>query len=67
MLFRAVPETDSLRRSTAPSTGGSHSPISGHYGLAANNIPGLEEITPAENIVTLNQCFSTDLFSRSEG
>ena len=38
------------------STGGGHSLISGHYGLAADTNLELELITPAGNIVNLNQC-----------
>ncbi len=48
-------------------TGGGHSLISGHYGLAADNILEFEAVTPAGDIVMLNQCTNTDLFFAFRG
>ena len=48
-------------------TGGGHSLISGHYGLAADNILEFEVVTPAGDILTLNQCSNTDLFFAFRG
>ena len=48
-------------------TGGGHSLISGHYGLAADNILEFEAITPAGDIVALNQCSNKDLFFAFRG
>lgn len=48
-------------------TGGGHSLISGHYGLAADNILEFEVVTPAGDVVTLNQCSNTDLFFAFRG
>lgn len=43
------------------STGGGHLLISVHYGLAADTNLELELVTPAGDIVTLNQCTNTIL------
>lgn len=43
------------------STGGGHSLISVHYGLAADTHLERELVTPAGDIVTLNQCTNTIL------
>ena len=48
-------------------TGGGHSPLSGQYGLAADNVLELEVVTPLGNIVTLNQCSYPDLFFSFRG
>lgn len=48
-------------------TGGGHSLISGHYGLAADNILELKVVTPSGEIATLNQCSNTDLFFAFRG
>ena len=48
-------------------TGGGHSLISGHYGLAADNILELEVVTPSGDTVILNQCSNTDLFFAFRG
>ncbi len=48
-------------------TGGGHSPISGHYGLAADNILEFKVVTPPGDIVTLNQCLNDDLFFAFRG
>jgi len=48
-------------------TGGGHSPISGHYGLAADNILEFEVVTPAGKVEILNQCTNTDLFFAFRG
>ncbi|KAI4254242.1 MAG: hypothetical protein LQ352_003196 [Teloschistes flavicans] len=48
-------------------TGGGHSPISGTYGLAADNVLELEVVTPAGDIKTVNQCTNIDLFFASRG
>lgn len=44
------------------STGGGHSLISVHYGLAADTNLELELVTPAGDIVTLNQGTNKILF-----
>ena len=43
-------------------TGGGHSLISAHYGLAADNVLEFSVVTPDGNIRTLNQCSDSDLF-----
>ena len=48
-------------------TRGSHSLISGQYGLAADNILEFEAVTPAGDIVTLNQCTNIDLIFAFRG
>lgn len=48
-------------------TGGGHSLISAQYGLAADNVLEFEVVTPAGDIVTLNQCTNTDLFFAFRG
>ena len=48
-------------------SGGGHSPISAHYGLAADNILEFDVVTPAGDIVTLNQCTNMDLFFAFRG
>ena len=39
----------------------------GHYGLAADNILEFEVVTPAGDIVTLNQCSNLNLFFAFRG
>ena len=48
-------------------TGGGHSPISAHYGLAADNILEIELVTPAGELKTVNECTNTDLFFALRG
>ncbi|KAI4203692.1 MAG: hypothetical protein LQ350_001693 [Teloschistes chrysophthalmus] len=48
-------------------TGGGHAPISGTYGLAADNVLELEVVTPAGDIKTVNQCTNSDLFFAFRG
>ena len=48
-------------------TGGGHSPISGQYGLAADNVLEMEVVTPSGDLVTLNQCSNPDLFFAFRG
>ena len=48
-------------------TGGGHSPLSGHYGLAADNVLELEVVTPAGNVRVLNECSHPDLFFAFRG
>ncbi|KAL8692115.1 MAG: hypothetical protein Q9218_002783 [Villophora microphyllina] len=48
-------------------TGGGHSPISGTYGLAADNVLELEVATPSGDIKTVNQCINSDLFFAIRG
>lgn len=43
-------------------TGGGHSPLSPRYGLAADNVLEMEVVTPAGEIVTVNECRYPDLF-----
>lgn len=48
-------------------TGGGHSIISGHYGLAADNILEFDVVTPSGEVKTLNQCSNRDLFFAFRG
>ncbi|KAL8697120.1 MAG: hypothetical protein Q9201_007297 [Fulgogasparrea decipioides] len=48
-------------------TGGGHSPISGAYGLAADNVLEFEVVTPAGDIKTINACQNRDLFFAFRG
>lgn len=48
-------------------TGGGHSLISAKYGLAADNVLEFEVVTPAGDIVILNQCTNNDLFFAFRG
>lgn len=48
-------------------TGGGHSPISGYYGLATDNILEFQVVTPAGNVEVLNQCTNADLFFAFRG
>ena len=48
-------------------TGGGHSPLSGQYGLAADNVLELEVVTPSGDITILNQCSHPDLFFAFRG
>ena len=48
-------------------TGGGHSPISGHYGLAADNILEFQVVTPSGDVEILNQCLNSDLFFAFRG
>ena len=48
-------------------TGGGHSPISGHYGLAADNILEFQVVNPSGDVEILNQCSNSDLFFAFRG
>ena len=48
-------------------TGGGHSPLSGQYGLAADNVLEMEVVTPSGDIQTLNQRSNPDLFFAFRG
>ncbi|KAL8709577.1 MAG: hypothetical protein Q9220_005669 [cf. Caloplaca sp. 1 TL-2023] len=48
-------------------TGGGHSPISGQYGLAADNALEFEIVTPSGDIKTINPCTNNDLFFAFRG
>ncbi len=48
-------------------TGAGHSLISGHYGLAADNILEFEVVTPSGDIKTVNQCLNCDIFFAFRG
>ena len=48
-------------------TGGGHSPISGQYGLAADNVLEFEIVTPSGDIKTVNPCSNNDLFFAFRG
>ena len=48
-------------------TGGGHSLISAHYGLAADNILEFQVVTPSGSIEMLNECSNTDLFFAFRG
>src|SRR5271156_1782152 len=48
-------------------TGGGHSPISGHYGLAADQVLEMEMVTPNGDFITANEAINTDLFWAMRG
>ena len=48
-------------------TGGGHSPISGKYGLAVDQVLEMEVVTPSGEIVTANECQNSDLFWAMRG
>ncbi len=48
-------------------TGGGHAPISGVYGLAADNVLEIELITPSGEIKTTNPCTDSDLWFALRG
>jgi hypothetical protein len=48
-------------------TGGGHSPISGHYGLAADQVLEMEMVTPNGDFITANEATNTDLFWAMRG
>ena len=48
-------------------TGGGHSPLSGQFGLAADNVLELKVVTPAGDVLTLNECSNPDLFFAFRG
>ena len=48
-------------------TGGGHSPISGQYGLAADNVLELKVVDPSGVVQTLNPCLNPDLFFAFRG
>lgn len=43
-------------------TGGGHSPLSGTYGLAADQVLEMQVVTARGEILTVNECQNTDLF-----
>ncbi|KAL8812484.1 MAG: hypothetical protein Q9223_007279 [Gallowayella weberi] len=48
-------------------TGGGHSPISGSYGLGADNVLEFEIVTPSGDVKIVNPCSSPDLFFAFRG
>ena len=48
-------------------TGGGHSPISGHYGLAADQVLEMEMITPDGELIVANEGTNVDLFWAMRG
>ena len=48
-------------------TGGGHSPLSGQFGLAADNVLELMVVTPTGDMLTLNECSNPDLFFAFRG
>ncbi|KAL8739536.1 MAG: hypothetical protein Q9184_008589 [Pyrenodesmia sp. 2 TL-2023] len=48
-------------------TGGGHAPISGVYGLAADNVLEIEVVTPSGEIKTTNPCTNSDLWFALRG
>lgn len=48
-------------------TGGGHSALSSTFGLAADQVLEIELVTPAGEILTVNECQHTDLFWASRG
>ncbi|KAL8800514.1 MAG: hypothetical protein Q9200_007220, partial [Gallowayella weberi] len=48
-------------------TGGGHSPISGTYGLGADNVLEFEIVTPSGDVKIVNPCSSPDLFFAFRG
>ncbi|KXH65704.1 FAD binding domain-containing protein [Colletotrichum salicis] len=48
-------------------TGGGHSILSPHYGLAADNVLQMEVVTPGGDIVTVNEDQNADLFWAMRG
>lgn len=47
--------------------GGNQSPISGQYGIGADNVLELKVVTPAGDTETENQCSAPDLFFAFRG
>ncbi|KAK3991555.1 Tetrahydrocannabinolic acid synthase, partial [Cladorrhinum sp. PSN332] len=48
-------------------TGGGHSILAPHYGMAADQVLQLELVTPRGEILTANECQNTDLFWAMRG
>lgn len=48
-------------------TGGGHAPISGLYGLAADNVLEIKVVTPSGDIKTTNPCTNSDLWFALRG
>lgn len=48
-------------------TGGGHSILAPHYGMAADQVLEMELVTPTGEIVTANECQNTDLFWAMRG
>ena len=48
-------------------TGGGHSILAPHYGMAADQVLQMELVTPTGDIVIANECQNTDLFWAMRG
>jgi len=48
-------------------TGGGHSALSAHFGMAADSVLELEVVSPSGEFLTLNECQNTDLFWATRG
>jgi FAD/FMN-containing dehydrogenase len=48
-------------------TGGGHSPISGQYGLAADQVLEIEMVTPDGELIIANEVTNTDIFWAMRG
>lgn len=48
-------------------TGGGHSILAPHFGMAADRVLQMELVTPAGDVVTANECQNTDLFWAMRG
>jgi FAD/FMN-containing dehydrogenase len=48
-------------------TGGGHSILAPHYGMAADQVLEMELVTPGGDIVIANECQNTDLFWAMRG
>ncbi|KAI1261707.1 FAD-binding domain-containing protein [Xylariaceae sp. FL1019] len=48
-------------------TGGGHSILGPHYGMAADQVLEIELVTPTGEILTVNECQNTDLFWAMRG
>jgi FAD/FMN-containing dehydrogenase len=48
-------------------TGGGHAPISGHYGLAADQVLEITMVTPNGELVIANEAANADLFWAMRG
>lgn len=48
-------------------TGGGHSILAPHYGLAADNVLQMEVVTPGGDLITVNEDQNADLFWAMRG
>ena len=48
-------------------TGGGHSILAPHYGMAADQVLEVEMVTPKGEILTANECQNADLFWAMRG